>query len=98
MNLPVYQPTQHAANQGLIRRLARTVPLSRAEELVMNAKKTLWTVLLALLCVPASAVGIVLGFIVGCVVAMILVSIVEPGAGYDHYSVGTPLHLARCSY
>ena len=57
----------------------------------MNSKKTSWTVLLALLCVPASAVGIVLGFLVGCVIAMILQGIFAPGAGYDHYSVGTPV-------
>ena len=54
-------------------------------------KRTLWTVLLALLCVPASAVGIVLGFIVGCVIAMILQGIFAPGEAYDYYSIGTPV-------
>ena len=57
----------------------------------MNKKRTLWTVLLALLCVPASAVGIVLGFMVGCVIAMILQGIFAPGEAYDYYSVGTPV-------
>jgi len=57
----------------------------------MPTNKTVWTVLLALLCVPASGVGIVLGFMVGCVIAMMLQSIFAPGAGYDHYSVGTPV-------
>ena len=57
----------------------------------MTTNKTVWTVLLALLCVPASGVGIVLGFLVGCVIAMILQGIFAPGAGYDHYSVGTPV-------
>ena len=66
-------------------------PLRQRAEFVMNSKKTSWTVLLALLCVPASAVGIVLGFLVGCVIAMILQGIFAPGAGYDHYSVGTPV-------
>ena len=53
--------------------------------------RTLRTVLLTLLCVPASGVGIVLGFVVGCVIAMVLQGIFAPGAGYDHYSVGTPV-------
>jgi hypothetical protein len=44
----------------------------QAERLVLSTKKTLWTVLLALLCVPASGVGVLLGFLVGCVIAMIL--------------------------
>ena len=57
----------------------------------MDKKKTLRTVLLAVLCVPASGVGIALGFIVGCVIAMMLQSIFAPGAGYDHYSIGTPI-------
>lgn len=57
----------------------------------MNTKNTLRTVLLAVLCVPASGVGIVVGFLVGCVIAMILQGIFAPGAGYDHYSVGTPV-------
>ena len=57
----------------------------------MDTKKTLRTVLLTLLCVPASVVGIVVGFLVGCVIAMILQGIFAPGAGYDHYSVGTPV-------
>ena len=55
----------------------------------MISNRTLRAVLLALLCVPASAAGIVLGFLVGCVIAMILQGILAPGAGYDHYSVGT---------
>ena len=46
----------------------------------MNKKRTLWTVLLALLCVPTSAVGIVLGYIVGCVIALVLRDILAPGA------------------
>jgi hypothetical protein len=57
----------------------------------MNKKETAWTILLALLCVPASGVGIVLGFMVGCVIAMILQGIFAPGEAYDHYSVGTPV-------
>jgi len=57
----------------------------------MKTRRTLWTVPLALLCVPASAVGIILGFLVGCVVAMILQGNFAPGAGHDHYSVGTPV-------
>ncbi len=57
----------------------------------MNERKTLSAVLLALLCVPVSAVGIVLGFMVGCVIAMVLQGIFAPGEAYDYYSVGTPV-------
>ena len=57
----------------------------------MNKKITWWTVLLGLLCVPASGVGFVLGFMVGCVIAMILQGIFAPGEAYDYYSVGTPV-------
>ena len=56
-----------------------------------NVKKALWSVLLTWLCVPASAVGIFLGFIVGCIIAMALAGILEPGSGYDHYGIGTPI-------
>jgi hypothetical protein len=48
----------------------------------MKSNRTLGTVLVTLLCVPASAVGIVLGFMVGCVIAMILQGTFAPGAGY----------------
>ena len=44
-----------------------------------------------MLCVPLSALGIALGFIVGCVIAMILQGIFAPGEAYDYYSVGTPV-------
>jgi hypothetical protein len=54
-------------------------------------KQKLWTIMLALLCVPASVVGIFLGFIVGCIIAMALAGILEPGSAYDHYSIGTPI-------
>jgi hypothetical protein len=41
--------------------------------------------------VPLSALGILLGFIVGCVIAMILQGLFAPGEAYDYYSVGTPV-------
>ena len=44
-----------------------------------------------MLCVPLSALGIALGFIVGCVIALILQGIFAPGEAYDYYSVGTPV-------
>ena len=53
----------------------------------MNKKRTMWTVLLALLCVPASVVGIILGYIVGCVIALVLRDILAPGASYEHYGI-----------
>ena len=53
----------------------------------MNKKRTLWTVLLAVLCVPASAVGIILGYIIGCVIALVLRDILAPGASYEHYGI-----------
>ena len=56
-----------------------------------DMKKAMWTVLLAWLCVPAAAVDIFLGFIVGCIIAMTLAGILEPGSAYDHYSIGTPI-------
>lgn len=57
----------------------------------MNMRKALRAVLPALPCVPASVVGIVVGYIGGCVAAMILQGILAPGARYDHYSIGTPI-------
>ncbi|MBC8874963.1 MAG: hypothetical protein H8E44_36540 [Planctomycetes bacterium] len=57
----------------------------------MDMKTNLGAILLASLCVPASAVGIVLGFIIGCVIAMVLQGIFAPGEAYDYYSVGTPV-------
>lgn len=57
-----------------------------------SLKRLLWTALLTLLCVLGSVAGIVLEFIIVCVIAMILVSILQPpGAPYDYYSVGTPV-------
>ena len=53
----------------------------------MNVKTMSRTVLLALLCVPASVVGIVLGYIFGCVIALILQEILAPGASYEHYGI-----------
>jgi hypothetical protein len=53
----------------------------------MNKRKTWWTVLLGVLCVPASAVGIILGYIVGCVIALVLRDILAPGASYEHYGI-----------
>jgi hypothetical protein len=74
-------------------RLVRPVDagLDSEEEPAMNKRKTLWAVLLAVLCVPTSGLGIVLGFMVGCVIAMILQGIFAPGEAYDYYSVGTPV-------
>ena len=58
----------------------------------MDAKRLLWTALLTFLCVLGSGAGIVLGFIIGCVIAMFLVGILQPpGTAYDYYSVGTPV-------
>jgi len=57
----------------------------------MNMKKTLRAVLLALLCVPASVVGVFLGYIVGFFIAIVLRDILAPGASYEHYSIGTPV-------
>lgn len=46
---------------------------------------------LTLLCVAASGAGMILGLLAGCMIAMILQGIFAPGAGYDYYSVETPV-------